>query len=235
MQNLAVIYEDNHLIAVNKPVNTLVHSDYTGDYTLEEAVKKYIKERYNKPGDVYLGVLHRLDRMVSGVLIFARTSKAAQRMSKMIQEQSIEKIYYALSENTPAEMEGTLKHYLIKDNEKNKVRATDHEKPGSKLAVLDYSFVANLERYALIKVQLKSGRPHQIRVQLKKINCPIVGDSKYGSNLETSDRSLGLHCRSMSFVHPVTKESITIRADFPRAPWWRLFEDVVEEIENSMD
>jgi 23S rRNA pseudouridine1911/1915/1917 synthase len=233
MQNFTVIYEDNHLIAVNKPVNALVHSDYTGDYTLEESVKRYIKERYNKPGDVYLGVLHRLDRMVSGVVIFARTSKAAQRMSRLIQEQKIEKIYYALSENTPTEMEGTLSHYLIKDTEKNKVRASDHEKPGSKLAVLDYSFVANLERYSMIKVKLKTGRSHQIRVQLKKINCPIVGDIKYGSNLEISDKSLGLHCRSMSFTHPVSKEYITIKADFPNTPWWRLFQGVAEEIEMS--
>lgn len=228
MRGLEVIYEDNHLIAVNKKAGNLVHGDDTGDDTLEEAVKLYIKFRYQKPGDVWLGVLHRLDRPVSGVTIFARTSKAAERMSKLFQNKQIQKIYYAVCKNRPAELSAKLTHYLSKDETSNKVKVRSNDVAGSKKAELEYEVIGDVDNGVLFKINLLTGRPHQARAQLAKIGCPIVGDLKYGSKVLLDDKSIGLHCGEMSFIHPVTKEKITIKAEAPSIPIWRDFRKLME-------
>lgn len=206
----------------------LVHADETGDDTLEEAVKAYIKVRYQKPGDVWLGVLHRLDRPVSGVTIFARTSKSAERMSKLFQEKAITKIYYAISDRRPEPLSGILEHYLLKEETGNKVRARTSEFPGSKLAITHYDLAGEIDGRVLIRLELKTGRPHQARVQLSKLGCPIIGDMKYGSKVLLDGKSIGLHCREMSFIHPVTKEPIKIEADFPENHTWRIFSQMID-------
>jgi 23S rRNA pseudouridine1911/1915/1917 synthase len=229
MRGLEVIYEDNHLIAINKKTGDLVHGDITGDEALDEMVKEYIKYRYNKPGDVWLGVLHRLDRPVSGVTIFARTSKAAERMSKMFKEKQIHKIYYAICDKRPPQLSGKLIHYLTKDEATNKVKVKNTEGGGSKKAELDYEVFGELGNGILLKINLITGRPHQARAQLAKINCPINGDTKYGSMVTYPNKSISLHCREMSFLHPVTKENIVIKADVPTTlQQWRMFADIVE-------
>jgi 23S rRNA pseudouridine1911/1915/1917 synthase len=226
MRGIEVIYEDNHLIAVNKKAGMLVHADETGDPTLEDAVKLYIKFRYNKPGDVWLGVLHRLDRPATGVIIFARTSKAAERMSTMFQNRQIKKTYLAITEKRPEELSGRLEHYLEKDEFSNKVKAKATSGGGGKLAISEYEVVGELDSRTLIKVDLQTGKPHQARVQLSKIGCPIVGDLKYGSKLPLPDKSIALHCAQMSFIHPVTKEEITIKAELPNITHWKPFMDM---------
>jgi 23S rRNA pseudouridine1911/1915/1917 synthase len=228
MRNLEVIYEDNHLIAVNKKTGDLVHGDITGDEALEEMVKEYIKIRYQKPGDVWLGVLHRLDRPVSGVTIFARTSKAAERMSKLFQEKKINKIYYAITEKRPAQLSDRLVHYLIKDESINKVKVKNNEGGGAKKAELTYEVVGELGYGILLKIDLITGRPHQARAQLAKINCPIKGDHKYGSTITYENKSISLHCREMSFTHPVSKEHIIIKADAPYNQNWKPFIDLMD-------
>ncbi len=227
MKGLQIIHEDNHLIAVNKRSGDLVHGDKTGDEAMEEMVKQYIKMRYNKPGDVWLGVLHRLDRPVSGVTVFARTSKAAERMSAMFQKKQIKKIYYAITKNRPEPLSGNLVHYLVKDEATNKVKVKPHDFPGSKQAALDYEMVAQIDDNVLIKINLLTGRPHQARAQMAKIGCPINGDHKYGSLVPYPDKSISLHCREMSFIHPVTKEEVTIKAEPPVNHLWRDFVDLV--------
>lgn len=232
ISQLEVIYEDNHLIAVNKGVGWLVHGDQTGDTPLVDYVKDYIKIRYKKPGDVFLGVIHRLDRPVSGVVVFARTSKALTRMNKLMQEKKIQKTYFSISGNRPDPISGELKHFLLKDHQKNSVRA--FEKKGrrtadAKKAELTYELAGELEGKYLIKINPITGRPHQIRVQLKMINCPIIADWKYGERTVHPDSGIYLHCRSMSFIHPVKKEPLTIKADFPKMGLWNHFKDVVEE------
>lgn len=223
-----VIYEDNHLIAVNKPAGWLVQADSTGDATLADWVRGYIKLRYNKPGDVFLGTIHRLDRPVSGVVIFARTSKALSRMNELMRNRAIEKVYWAIANERPNPLSGTLKHYILKDSSRNIVKAYDqrsNRNAGAKEAILDYYLLAGLGQQFLIEVRPKTGRPHQIRVQMSKLGCPIKGDLKYGSTDKLKNGSIFLHCRSMSFIHPVKKEKITITAK----PWknsvWLLFED----------
>ncbi|HOY13753.1 MAG TPA: RluA family pseudouridine synthase [Saprospiraceae bacterium] len=219
---IQVIFEDNHLIAVNKEAGILVHADETGDYSLDEMVKNYIKVRYGKPGDVYLATLHRIDRPVSGVVIFARTSKAAERMTKLFQTHAIDKNYLAITNNRPEPLAGRLTHYLIKNTETNIVKAYPKPKGDAKEAILDYEFVGQVDRsHILLKVNILTGRPHQIRVQLAKINCPIQGDLKYGAEYANPDKSISLHCRSMSFIHPVLKTPVKITADVPHNPIWR--------------
>lgn len=229
IDNLQVIYEDNHLIAVNKLPGDLVHADESGDVTLEAKVKQYIKIRYKKPGDVYLGVLHRLDRPVSGTIVFARTSKAAERMTNMIQNNEVIKTYYAISKNRPEEIKGHLEHWMIKNSDSNTSKAYDHEKTGSRLAVLDYELAGDLHGNVLIRVKPLTGRPHQIRVQLMKIGCVINGDLKYGCAFANPDKSISLHSYSSSFIHPVTKESIIIKSDFPYNRLWDDWRKVVEQ------
>jgi len=222
-QGIVVIYEDNHLIAINKPAGGLVHGDETGDDTLAEEVKRYIKVRYGKPGDVFLGVIHRLDRPVSGVVIFARTTKALIRMNKMLQEKTIQKRYLAIVSQRPEEFEGTLRHFILKDEQRNIVHAYTRSKPGSKEAILTYKLTGELDGKVILEVNPLTGRPHQIRAQLNKINCPIVGDLKYGAEYPNPDKSISLHCRSMSFIHPVKNEPVTIEAEAPRKFPWNLF------------
>lgn len=223
LQGLIVIHEDNHLIAINKPVGALVHGDETGDRTLSDAVKDYIKIRYKKPGDVFLGVIHRLDRPVSGVVIFARTSKALIRMNKMLQDKLIQKKYYAIVSNRPDELSGTLVHHISKDETKNIVKAYASKKSGTKEAVLNYVQKGELDGKVLLEVEPLTGRPHQIRAQLYKINCSIVGDLKYGAEYALPDKSIALHCAQMSFEHPVTKEQVVIQANQPSTFPWRTF------------
>lgn len=223
LQGLSVIYEDNHIIAINKPAGALVHGDETGDKTLADSVKEYIKIRYNKPGDVFLGVIHRLDRPVSGVVIFARTSKALIRMNKMLQEKTISKKYLAIVSARPEELSATLIHHISKDESKNIVKAYASKKSGTKEAILNYQLKGELDGKILLEVEPLTGRPHQIRAQLSKINCPIVGDLKYGATYPLQDKSIALHCRQMSFLHPVGNEPITIKAEPPHIFPWNTF------------
>lgn len=221
--NLQVIYEDNHLIAVNKPAGILVQGDETEDTPLVDYVKDYIKFRYKKPGDVFLGVVHRLDRPVSGAVIFARTSKALTRMNELFKERKVEKRYWAITENRPFPEYGHLTHYILKDQERNVSKALDqlsNRSKDAKKSELDYELIGNLEARYLLLVKPITGRPHQIRVQLSKIGCPIVGDVKYGYSQANQDGSIYLHCRSMSFLHPVQQVPVTITADAPNERMW---------------
>ncbi len=223
---MEILYEDNHLIAVNKPVGVLVQGDKTGDQTLGDFVKLYIKDRYDKPGDVFLGIIHRLDRPVSGVTIFARTSKALERMNRLFADRKIEKTYWAITAKRPEPLAGHLTHYLLKDTERNVVKAFD--KPSSrakdaKIAELDYELIREIGINFLLEVNPITGRPHQIRAQLAKAGYPIRGDVKYGFLKANPDGSIHLHCRSLTFVHPVKNEPVTITADPPREQIWNLF------------
>ncbi len=226
-----VIYEDNHLIALNKPAGLLVHSDQTGDDTLEDQAKFYIKHRYNKPGNVFLGVIHRLDRPVSGVVVFARTSKALRRMNELIRERAVEKKYLAISDKRPRPENGKLVNYLIKNRSKNVVSVYDEPKKKSreaKKAILHYELLSAFEGRSLIGVDLITGRPHQIRAQLAHIGCPILGDVKYGKYRPLKDKSIALHSSEMVFVHPVQKKSMSISCPPPDQHWWNQFKEFYE-------
>lgn len=226
--HLQVLYEDNHLIAINKPAGYLVHADQTGDITLAEYVKKYIKIQYGKPGAVFLGVIHRLDRPVSGVLLYARTSKGLSRMNQLFKDREVEKTYWAVTVEQPEPMQGELVHYIRKDKDKNLARAYDfmsNRAEGAKKAELSYKLLGHLSGYSLLEVNPKTGRPHQIRVQLSKNNTSIRGDVKYGAPTTNEDGNINLHCRSLSFIHPVKKERVTIVADPPKEEIWNLFSD----------
>lgn len=220
---LKILYEDNHLIAVQKLPRDIVQGDETGDETLADKVKEYIKVKYKKPGDVFLGIVHRLDRPVGGVVLFARTSKALARLNKMFQDKEIQKTYWAIVEQKPRELEETLVHYLKKDQEKNKSRAYDKEVKGSKRCELDYKLMGRSKNYYYLEVTPKTGRHHQIRVQLSAIGCIIKGDVKYGGKRTNRDGSIHLHARKLEFIHPVKNEPITIVADPPSDPLWDEF------------
>lgn len=225
---LQFLHEDNHLIAVNKPPGYLVQGDESGDIPLTEYVKDYIKVRYNKPGDVFLGVIHRLDRPTSGVVIFARTSKGLSRMNELFKNREVEKEYWAVTQTRPDPLEGELVHYIAKDRDRNVSKAFSSlsnraKAVQAKRAVLQYRLQAELNNRCLISVNLHTGRSHQIRVQLSSIGCPIVGDLKYGYPKANQDGSIYLHCRKISFVHPVKKEQVEISADPPNDPTWKLF------------
>lgn len=223
MKDLEVLYEDNHLLAVNKPAGILVHSDITGDSTMADQIKAYIKKKYDKPGDVFIGVIHRLDRPVSGVLLFARTSKALVRMNQMFKDRFISKTYHAITSLRPPEIEERITHYIIKDTEKNFSKALNKQKKDSKPAILEYELIGEIDHHILLKINPITGRPHQIRAQLKAIGTPIVGDLKYGHPTPNSDKSICLHCRSLEFIHPVTKKDLKIIAPYPKLPVWRNF------------
>lgn len=228
--NLEIVYEDNHLIAVNKPSGVLVQGDETGDKPLSDFVKDYVKVKYKKPGDVFLGVIHRIDRPVSGVVIFARTSKALERMNKMLQDHEVEKVYWAVVRERPEELSGTLVHFLIKDKEKNVTKALDqlsNRNKDAKRSELSYVLIASLNHFHLLEVRPTTGRSHQIRAQLAKIGSPIKGDLKYGYPQANTNASICLHCRSMSFEHPVTKLPVKIEADIPKDVNWNDFRDAV--------
>ncbi|MCW3786693.1 RluA family pseudouridine synthase [Plebeiibacterium sediminum] len=225
---MEVLYEDNHIIAVNKTNSEIVQGDKTGDEALCDKVKAYVKEKYNKPGDVYLGVVHRIDRPVSGVVIFARTSKAATRLSKMFQDKEVKKTYWAIVKNLPNEDEGRLVHYMIKNQEKNRSKAYDSQKKGSKEAVLNYKLISSSANYHLLEIDLETGRHHQIRCQLAKIGCPIRGDLKYGASRSLKGGGINLHARKVEFMHPVKKEKIIITARVPKEEsLWNEFDNVM--------
>jgi 23S rRNA pseudouridine1911/1915/1917 synthase len=222
----AVLYEDNHIIIVNKRSSDLVQGDGTGDEPLDDIVRAYIREKYNKPGDVFLGVVHRLDRPVSGCVVYARTSKALSRLSELFRTREVRKTYWAIvSERPPAE-EGTLSSYLKKNESQNKSYVYNTEVKGSKLAELSYRVLARSERYYLVEVDLQTGRHHQIRAQLAAAGCPIKGDLKYGSKRSNEGGGISLHSRRVSFVHPVKKEEITVEAPLPDDRIWKLFSDL---------
>ena len=212
---MTVVYEDNHIIVVNKTASEIVQADKTGDTPLSETVKQYLKEKYQKPGNVFLGVTHRLDRPVSGLVIFAKTSKALTRLNEMFRAGEVKKTYWAVVKNAPKESEGELVHFLVRNEKQNKSYAYDKEVPNSKKAVLDYRLIGRSENYYLLEVDLKTGRHHQIRCQLAKMGCPIKGDLKYGSPRSNPDGSICLHARRVRFVHPVSKELIELKAPLP--------------------
>ena len=207
---MQVVYEDNHIIIVAKQTGEIVQGDKTGDTPLSETVKQYIKEAYAKPGEVFLGVVHRLDRPVSGLVVFARTSKALARLNRMFAEGEVHKTYWAITRNLPTEPEGTLRHWLVRNERQNKSYAYDREVPNSKQAVLDYRVIGHSDNYHLIEVNLHTGRHHQIRCQLAKIGCPIKGDLKYGARRSNPDGSISLQAHSVSFIQPVSKKPIQI-------------------------
>lgn len=218
-----VLYEDNHIIIVNKHSGEIVQGDKTGDKPLSDTVKEYIKEKYAKPGNVFLGVVHRLDRPVWGTVVFARTSKALTRLNEMFRRGDVKKTYWAISPNCPAQPEGTLTNWIVRKEEQNKSYAYDREVPGSKKAVLEYKVIAHSERYHLIEVHLITGRHHQIRCQLAHIGCPIKGDLKYGSKRSNPDGSISLMSRTVEFTHPVSGEHIKVDAPLPDDNLWRAF------------
>ncbi|MBR6539625.1 MAG: RluA family pseudouridine synthase [Bacteroides sp.] len=218
---MTVVYEDNHIIIVNKTASEIVQGDKTGDTPLSETVKQYLKEKYQKPGNVFVGVTHRLDRPVSGLVLFAKTSKALSRLNEMFKRGEVQKTYWAVVKNRPPQEEGTLSHWLLRNEKQNKSYAYDKEKSGSKHALLDYRLIAASDNYYLLEVNLKTGRHHQIRCQLSKMGCPIKGDLKYGFARSNPDGSICLHARRIAFVHPVSKENITVEAPLP--PSFKMF------------
>lgn len=221
---IKVIHEDNHLIAVDKPAGMLVHGDETGDVTLVDHVKLYIKERYDKPGDVFLGVIHRLDRPVSGVVVFARTSKALTRMNESMRKKEIDKTYVAIVSGRMPEFEGRLIHHVLKDTARNYVHVYNKPKSGTKEAETHYRVLGEVSGLQQVEVKPITGRPHQLRVQLSKVGCPIVGDLRYGTDRPNQDQSLCLHCTRMSFLHPVRKEPVVITSYTPKKQYWDFFE-----------
>lgn len=212
---MTVLYEDNHIIAVNKTNSEIVQGDKTGDEPLSETLKKYLKEKYNKPGEVFLGVTHRLDRPVSGVVIFAKTSKALTRLNEMFRNQEVKKTYWAIVKDRPAETEGRLEHYLVRNEKQNKSVAHTKMVPNAKKASLSYKLISHSDNYVLLEVQLETGRHHQIRCQLAKMGCPIKGDLKYGFPRSNPNGGISLHARYVEFVHPVSKQLIQITAPCP--------------------
>lgn len=218
---MTVLYEDNHLIIVNKQAGEIVQGDKTGDTPLSDIVKDWLKEKHNKPGNVYLGVVHRLDRPVSGVVLFAKTSKALPRMNKMFAEHDkVSKTYWAIVQNRPQASKGTLTHWLTRQEKNNTARAYDREVPGAKKAVLDYELIASGDRYHLLEIHLHTGRHHQIRCQLAKMGCPIKGDLKYGAPRSNPDGSISLHARNLTLEHPVSHEKISVTAPVPDDRLW---------------
>lgn len=218
--NLQVLHEDNHLIIVNKRSGDIVQGDKTGDKPLSDVVKEYIKNKYNKPGAVYLGTVHRLDRPTSGVVIYARTSKALERLNKMLREKTIKKTYWAVVEKFPKKENDTLVNYLKKNPKNNKSTAYAKEIDGSKKAILHYQLLKKLDNYSLLEIDLETGRHHQIRVQLSNIGSIIKGDLKYGAKRSNKDGSINLHARKIEFTHPVSKELIKITAPTPKDAIW---------------
>lgn len=222
-----VLYEDNHLIAINKRAGDIVQVDETGDEPLDEKVKKYIAKKYNKPNGAFLGVVHRLDRPVSGVILFAKTSKALDRINQMFKDREMHKTYYAVVRNRPNPPAGNLVHWLVKNPQKNVTKAHDREVNGGLRSELNYKLVGELNGYYLIEVDPITGRPHQIRVQLSTLNCPIVGDNKYGYPRGSLRKSICLHARRLQFIHPIKKEPVLITAPVPRDGFWERFEEMM--------
>lgn len=221
---MTVLYEDNHIIIVNKESGEIVQGDKTGDAPLSVTVQQYLKKKYNKPGNVFVGVTHRLDRPTSGIVVFAKTSKALTRLNKMFQDGEVHKKYWAILQSRPDIEADELVHYLVRNEQQNKSYAYSKEKPHSKLAKLRYELINSSQRYYLLEVELMTGRHHQIRCQLAKIGCAIKGDLKYGASRSNSDGSICLHARSIDFIHPVSKEPIHVVAPVPKDNLWQSFE-----------
>lgn len=222
---MKILYEDNHIIVVNKAAGEIVQGDKTGDESLCESLKKFLKEKYNKPGNVFVGLPHRLDRPVSGVVVFAKTSKALERLNEMFRNGNVKKTYWAITKEAPQEHEAELSHWILRNEKKNKSFAYNKEVKGSKHALLHYRHIAASQNYNLIEVELKTGRHHQIRCQLSAIGCPIKGDLKYGAARSNVDGSISLHARHVEFIHPVSKTLISITAPTPQDNIWRFFEE----------
>lgn len=218
-----ILYEDNHLVIVNKLPSEIVQGDKTGDTPLSEDVKSYIRNKYNKPGNVFTGVIHRIDRPVSGAVIFAKTGKALTRMNELVKNRGVKKKYWAIVQNRPDVPEGELRHFLIRNPKKNKSTAHNRTKADSKEGILLYKVIGESHKYFLLEIELITGRHHQIRAQLSAIGCPIKGDLKYGSPRSNKDASISLHARSLEFEHPVKKEKLTITAAPPQDPLWNYF------------
>jgi 23S rRNA pseudouridine1911/1915/1917 synthase len=218
--NLQILHEDNHLIVINKRVGDIVQGDKTGDKPLSDVVKEYIKDKFNKPGEVFLGVVHRLDRPTTGIVVFARTSKALTRMNELFSNRETQKTYWAIVKNKPENTEAKLVHYLKRNEKNNTSKAHSKEVPESKIASLDYKIIASLNNYFGLEINLHTGRHHQIRAQLSAINCPIKGDLKYGFDRSNPDGGIHLHARKLIFIHPVTKVSLEIIAPVPNDVIW---------------
>jgi 23S rRNA pseudouridine1911/1915/1917 synthase len=217
---MEVIYEDNHLIAVNKNCHEIVQGDKTGDTPLSDMLKAWLKEKYAKPGNVFVGVAHRLDRPVTGVVLFAKTSKALARINELFRQGKIEKTYWAITKNCSAEPEGELKHWIVRDEKQNKSVAFDTEKPNAQQAILHYRLLSKSERYCLLEIDLKTGRHHQIRCQLSKIGCPVKGDLKYGAERSNPNGGISLHAHRLAFIHPVSQQPVEIIAPVPDEKLW---------------
>lgn len=222
--NLQVLFEDNHIIVVNKRAGDIVQGDKTGDKPLSDIVKDFLKNKYNKPGNVYLGVVHRLDRPTTGIVLFSKTSKALPRLNKLFAEKNTSKTYWALVKNPPPKSGGTLIHWLKKNPKNNKSTAYESEVEGSKKAILHYNTKKKLDNFYLLEIDLETGRHHQIRCQLAKIGCPIKGDLKYGFDRSNKDASISLHARTLKFAHPVKKDEIIISAPLPKDTLWQACE-----------
>ena len=221
---MKVLYEDNHIIIINKAAGEIVQGDKTGDKSLCDTMKAYIKEKYAKPGNVFIGLPHRLDRPVSGIVVFAKTSKALERLNRMFSEGSVKKIYWALTKGIPVPAEAEIDSWILRNEKKNKSFSYPKEVKGSKRAILHYRLAAASQNYNLIEVELKTGRHHQIRCQLSSIGCPIKGDLKYGAQRSNPDGSISLHARYIEFTHPVSKEPICVTAPLPDDRLWQSFE-----------
>lgn len=218
--NLQILHEDNHIIVVNKRVGDIVQGDKTGDKPLSEVVKEYLKIKYNKPGEVFLGVVHRLDRPTTGIVVFARTSKALTRLNEMFSNRATQKTYWAVVKNKPPKTEDTLVHFLKRNPQNNTSKAHLKEVPDSKKASLDYTIIKTLDNYFVLEINLHTGRHHQIRAQLAAIGCPIKGDLKYGFDRSNPDGGIHLHARKLAITHPVTKKALALTAPTPNDPIW---------------
>ncbi len=218
-----VLYEDNHIISVNKKTSEIVQGDKTGDTTLAEKVKLFLKKKYDKQGNIFLGITHRLDRPVSGVILFAKTSKALSRLNLMFKDKTIKKTYFAIVRNKPPKEKDKLTHFIFRDTKQNKSYAYDKERENTKKALLTYEIIKKYKHYFLLKINLETGRHHQIRSQLSKINCSIVGDVKYNYPKANENLSIYLHAKEIEFIHPVKKEKIKIIANFPNYKLWNFF------------
>ena len=219
--NLNVLYEDNHIIVVNKRVGDIVQGDKTGDKPLSEVVKEYIKDKYNKPGEVFLGVVHRLDRPTTGIVAFARTTKALTRLNELFKNRETQKTYWAIVKKRPEKEHDTLVHYLKRNEKNNTSKAYTKEVPESKVASLDYKIIKQLDNYTVLEIDLHTGRHHQIRAQLSAIGSPIKGDLKYGADRSNPDGGISLHARKLVFIHPVSKEQLSITAPVPDESVWK--------------
>ena len=226
---MRIIFEDNHLLVINKDAGVLVQGDKTGDTPLSDLAKAYVKEKYQKPGEVFMGVIHRIDRPVSGLVLMARTSKALERMNEQFKNREIEKKYLAVVRNRPAANAGNLVHWLIKNPETNVTKAYEKEVPNSMRSELNYKLIGELDGFYLLDVNPITGRPHQIRVQLASMNCPIVGDNKYGYPRGNKDKSICLHAHQVKFMHPVKKEEMQLFAALPQDNFWQKFLPLIKQ------